>query len=108
MNRSRWSSLALATSLVFGAGCCCHTSESCRIGRPGAVASGYAPNPCECGSVNGAMVAGGPTLPHGAVYQGEGPVLTTPEMYNPGVNPGINNPPRIVPVPQANPIPYTP
>jgi hypothetical protein len=51
----------------------------------------------------GAPGYGGPQVHDGMIYGGEGPMLITPEAF-----PGAGTPPRIVPVPQANPVPYRP
>jgi len=115
MKKSRWASLALASSLVWTAGGCCHWFEDSCSHHGGRLTSRPAPAPCECppGTVpatavggqqfHGAAVYGASQVYDGMIYGGEGPPLITPETF-----PAAVGPPRIVPVPQANPIPYRP
>jgi len=103
MNRNRWASLALATCLLWGSGCCCcNWFESGWRGNFGR-AAGYAPTPCECPpGLHGATLAGGPSV-HG------GHIINGPMLYAPDGTPMTpGQPPRIIPVPQAHAIPYTP
>ena len=115
MVRARLASLALAGSLLFVAGCemCqrdpCDTGGGCFASHGGwfskfRLASRNNAPEC-CGE--GAVISGG-TVHHGMI-QGEGPALISPDAFitNPSSVPN-GKPPRIVPIPQANPMPYTP
>ena len=114
MKRNCWASLALATSLVWGSGCCCNWFDGCsssHFGGGGLIGAGsrYAPapgNPCDCGPTNGHGL-GGATIGGGQFIVGEGPNLNAP-IISPGQTVYPGNPPRIVPVPPANPTPFTP
>ena len=115
MVRARLASLALAGSLLLSSGCVSmHPEDECHNGgwfsRFRLASRTTAPQaPCDC---------------EGGVPQGDGAVMVPPNSYVPNgfppntfvapppgvmtVPPGTTQPPRIVPVPQASPMPYSP
>src|SRR5262245_3335773 len=116
MKRNLLASLALASCLLWGSGCCgfdgCGGHHGCCfVGGGGFSGAGYggagygaapAASPCACGS---APTVGGTALTGNSIITSDGPVLTSPVIMQ-GIPGG--QPPRIIPVPQANPTPYTP
>ena len=109
MVRARLALLALGGSLLLTSGCSLFdNNRECSTGTGSwfsrfrlASRNGHGTSvPCEC--------EGGALVSHG-----EGPVVVPPNTFVapvPGlVTPPANQqPPRIIPVPQANPMPYTP
>lgn len=103
MNRKRLAMLALAGSILAGFGCA-SMSDTPLLSR-------FRPcsNVKECDACQqGAMISNfeGPTLP----TDGVPPLATTPlpNTAYPQASVPMAPPPRIVPIPQANPMPYTP
>jgi hypothetical protein len=105
MTRVRLASLLVAAGLVFSSGCCFPSFCGFRHRH-----NGDGCGECACG--------GGDIATHGLAGL-DGPIVGTPDGLNavplmppPGdistQQPPIGPPPRVVPIPQANPIPYTP
>jgi hypothetical protein len=92
MDRTRLAMLALAIGLAGASGCTCPLSS--RLSAPC--------NECACneGGAYGAIGDG--------ISAGDGPILMQPDGGLPPLPTPTGPPPRIVPVPQANPVPYSP
>jgi hypothetical protein len=112
MQRARLALAALASSLLLTAGCASMPQDECHSGgwlsRFRLASRTTTPAPCDCEGGGGAINS-----------QGEGPVMVPPNAYAPNtfvapppgmvtVPPWTTQPPRIIPVPQANPMPYSP
>jgi hypothetical protein len=103
MTRVRLASLLVAAGLVFSSGCCFPSLCGVRQRH-----NGNGCCECACGDMSTQGIAGL-----------DGPIVGTPDalgavplMPPPGdistQQPPIGPSPRVVPIPQANPIPYTP
>lgn len=108
MVRARLAHLGLATTLLWVSGCV-SSSECCHSGgwgnRFGLASRTVASSDCEgCGA---AGLADGPIMagPSAPGFTTPPSTLTMPTTVTPGPQ---GTPPRIVPVPQANPMPYSP
>jgi len=103
MTRVHLASLFVAAGLVFSSGCCFPSFCGVRQRH-----NGNGCCECACGDMSTQAIAGL-----------DGPIVGTPDGLNavplmppPGdistTPPQIGPPPRVVPIPQANPTPYTP
>ena len=103
MVRVRLASLAVAAAVVFCSGCCCHPFTSLFHRHH---------NGCDCACMSPCDSSGlvgfeGPAVPPPDAL-GAMPFTPSPTQITPMPPATIGPAPRIVPIPQANPTPYTP
>src|SRR5262245_39203234 len=111
MIRSRLALMLLSGALLASAGCSCVERDPCACSNGGLFGHGWFSGfrltsrnkDCDCagGNFDGhGMMSEGPALPPGAIVN-PGPTM-------PPIGTGTGTPPRIIEVPQANPMPFVP